>query len=155
MACARKYRAFSNVSRAIHLAMVPDRSVSGSFFAHVVVHYPSRLNDMHIIPSLTLLCDWTSRKAAAVPHPALHKSKLSKGNGPLIRSSFSCVSLLHNQAMIYSYARVSTDGQSEAEQVRQLRATGAVKVFREVRAEPRPTCRSFAACWPGSTPATW
>jgi DNA invertase Pin-like site-specific DNA recombinase len=34
--------------------------------------------------------------------------------------------------MIYGYARVSTDGQSEAAQVRRLRAAGAKKVFREV-----------------------
>jgi DNA invertase Pin-like site-specific DNA recombinase len=33
---------------------------------------------------------------------------------------------------IYGYARVSTGGQSVAEQVRQLRAAGAVNVFREV-----------------------
>src|ERR1700730_7438560 len=44
---------------------------------------------------------------------------------------FSCVSLLHNQPMIYGYARVSTDGQSEATQARQLRAAGAKKAFRE------------------------
>jgi DNA invertase Pin-like site-specific DNA recombinase len=34
--------------------------------------------------------------------------------------------------MIYGYARVSTDGQSVTAQVRQLRAAGASKVFREV-----------------------
>ena len=34
--------------------------------------------------------------------------------------------------MIYGYARVSTDGQSVEAQVRQLRAAGAEKVFREV-----------------------
>jgi DNA invertase Pin-like site-specific DNA recombinase len=34
--------------------------------------------------------------------------------------------------MIYGYAQVSTGGQSEAAQVRQLRAAGAKKVFREV-----------------------
>jgi DNA invertase Pin-like site-specific DNA recombinase len=34
--------------------------------------------------------------------------------------------------MIYGYARVSSDGQSEAAQVRQLRAAGAGKVFREI-----------------------
>jgi DNA invertase Pin-like site-specific DNA recombinase len=34
--------------------------------------------------------------------------------------------------MIYGYARVSTGGQSEAAQVRQLRAAGATRVFREV-----------------------
>jgi DNA invertase Pin-like site-specific DNA recombinase len=34
--------------------------------------------------------------------------------------------------MINGYARVSTDGQSEAAQVRQLRGAGASKVFREV-----------------------
>jgi DNA invertase Pin-like site-specific DNA recombinase len=43
--------------------------------------------------------------------------------------------------MIYGYARVSTDGQSVDAQVKQLRAAGAEKVFREtasgVRAELR------------------
>jgi DNA invertase Pin-like site-specific DNA recombinase len=34
--------------------------------------------------------------------------------------------------MIYGYARVSTESHSEAGQVRQLRAAGAGKVFREV-----------------------
>jgi DNA invertase Pin-like site-specific DNA recombinase len=34
--------------------------------------------------------------------------------------------------MIYGYARVSTDGQSVDAQVRQLRAAGCEKVFREV-----------------------
>src|SRR6266566_3383172 len=34
--------------------------------------------------------------------------------------------------MIYGYTRVSTGGQSEAAQMRQLRAAGAKKVFREV-----------------------
>jgi DNA invertase Pin-like site-specific DNA recombinase len=33
--------------------------------------------------------------------------------------------------MIYGYARVSTDGQSLDAQVKQLRAAGAEKVFRE------------------------
>jgi DNA invertase Pin-like site-specific DNA recombinase len=36
------------------------------------------------------------------------------------------------QPAIYGYARVSTGGQSVADQVRQLRAAGAVNVFREV-----------------------
>jgi DNA invertase Pin-like site-specific DNA recombinase len=36
------------------------------------------------------------------------------------------------QPTIYGYAGVSTSGQSVAEQVRQLRAAGAVNVFREV-----------------------
>src|SRR5690349_1634907 len=34
--------------------------------------------------------------------------------------------------MIYGYARVSTDGQSVATQVRRLRDAGAEKIFREV-----------------------
>jgi DNA invertase Pin-like site-specific DNA recombinase len=34
--------------------------------------------------------------------------------------------------MIYGYARVSTDGQSVDAHVRQLRAAGAGRVFREV-----------------------
>ena len=44
---------------------------------------------------------------------------------------FPCTSLLHNRPMIFGYARVSTDGQSVTVQVRQLRAAGAGKVFRE------------------------
>jgi DNA invertase Pin-like site-specific DNA recombinase len=39
---------------------------------------------------------------------------------------------MQNKPMIYGYARVSTDGQSVEAQVRQLRAAGARKVFREV-----------------------
>ena len=39
---------------------------------------------------------------------------------------------MHNRGMIYGYARVSTDGQSVNAQIRQLRAAGASKVFREV-----------------------
>jgi DNA invertase Pin-like site-specific DNA recombinase len=37
--------------------------------------------------------------------------------------------------MIYGYARVSTDIQSEAAQVRQHHAAGAAKVFREEASE--------------------
>jgi DNA invertase Pin-like site-specific DNA recombinase len=33
--------------------------------------------------------------------------------------------------MIYGYARVSTDGQSVAAQVKELRAAGTEKIFRE------------------------
>jgi DNA invertase Pin-like site-specific DNA recombinase len=50
--------------------------------------------------------------------------------------------------MIYGYARVSTDGQSEAAQVRQLRAAGAKKVFREVASgakTDRPQLRPLLA----------
>ena len=39
--------------------------------------------------------------------------------------------------MTYGYARVSTDGQNEAAQVRQLRAAGAKKVFRAVASGAR------------------
>jgi hypothetical protein len=45
---------------------------------------------------------------------------------------FRCVIPVQNEAMIYGYARVSTDGQSVDAQVRQLRAAGASRVFREV-----------------------
>jgi hypothetical protein len=69
--------------------------------------------------------------------------------GPLIRLSFfSCVRLLQNEPMIYGYARVSTDGQSEAAQVRQLRAAGAKKVYREVASgtkTDRPQLRRLLA----------
>ena len=37
----------------------------------------------------------------------------------------------HPSGMIYGYARVSTDGQSVDAQVKQLRAAGAGKIFRE------------------------
>jgi DNA invertase Pin-like site-specific DNA recombinase len=50
--------------------------------------------------------------------------------------------------MIYGYARASTDGQSEAAQVRQLRAAGAGKVFREVASgakTDRPQLRCLLA----------
>jgi DNA invertase Pin-like site-specific DNA recombinase len=45
---------------------------------------------------------------------------------------FCCVSPLHNTAMKYGYARVSTDGQSVDAQVRTLTKAGCAKVFREV-----------------------
>jgi DNA invertase Pin-like site-specific DNA recombinase len=50
--------------------------------------------------------------------------------------------------MIYGYARVSTDGQSEVAQVRQLRAAGASRVFREVASgakTDRPQLRRLLA----------
>ena len=56
--------------------------------------------------------------------------------------------------MIYGYARVSTDGQSVDAQVKQLRAAGAEKVFRETASgaktdragiAPRPQARSTTA----------
>src|SRR5271166_813964 len=50
--------------------------------------------------------------------------------------------------MIYGYAWVSTGGQSEAAQVRQLRAAGAGKVFREVASgdkTDRPQLRRLLA----------
>src|ERR1700676_2617228 len=66
------------------------------------------------------------------PH-SLQNSRLTQGRRDVDPIGlFSCVSLLQNEPMIYGYARVSTDGQSEAAQVRQLRAAGAKKLFREV-----------------------
>ena len=63
----------------------------------------------------------------------MHKSRLTQQNHPIDPIAlFCCVSLLHNDGMIYGYARVSTDGQSVAAQVAQLTAAGAEKVFREV-----------------------
>jgi DNA invertase Pin-like site-specific DNA recombinase len=67
------------------------------------------------------------------PPGTVLNSRLTQGGRAVDRIKlFSCVSLLQNEPMIYGYARVSTDGQSEAAQVRQLRAAGAKKVFREV-----------------------
>jgi len=45
---------------------------------------------------------------------------------------FCCRILVQNGAMIFGYARVSTDGQSINAQVAALRKHGAGKVFREV-----------------------
>ena len=51
---------------------------------------------------------------------------------PLIQKAlFLCISARIITPMIYGYARVSTDGQSVDAQVKQLRAAGAEKVFRE------------------------
>jgi DNA invertase Pin-like site-specific DNA recombinase len=50
--------------------------------------------------------------------------------------------------MIYGYARVSTDGQSVEAQVKQLRAAGAEKIFRETASgahADRPRLRSALA----------
>src|SRR5271169_952713 len=44
---------------------------------------------------------------------------------------FRCRFLMHNRGMIYGYARVSTAAQDETGQVRQLKAAGCEKVFRE------------------------
>src|SRR5258708_3681160 len=38
---------------------------------------------------------------------------------------------MHNPGMIYGYARVSTAAQDESGQVRQLKAAGCEKIFRE------------------------
>ena len=38
---------------------------------------------------------------------------------------------MHNETMIYGYARVSTAAQDESGQVRQLKATGCERVFRD------------------------
>ncbi len=56
--------------------------------------------------------------------------------------------------MKYGYARVSTDGQSVAAQVRQLTQAGCKHVYREVASEPRPTAASYAVRSTSSTPAT-
>ena len=45
--------------------------------------------------------------------------------------------------MIYGYARVSTDGQSVDAQVKQLRAAGAEKVFREMASAARSDRAGF------------
>ena len=46
-----------------------------------------------------------------------------------------------NSKMKYGYARVSTDGQSLDAQVKQLRAAGAEKVFRETASGARAESR--------------
>jgi DNA invertase Pin-like site-specific DNA recombinase len=46
--------------------------------------------------------------------------------------------------MIYGYARVSTDGQSVDAQVKQLRAAGAEKVFKETASGARADRAGYA-----------
>jgi hypothetical protein len=60
---------------------------------------------------------------------------------------------VQNHPHEYGYARVSTDGQSIDDQVRQLRAAGARQVFREVASGARPIAPSSAVCSPSSMPA--
>src|SRR5690348_11847392 len=55
---------------------------------------------------------------------------------------------MHNRGMIYGYARVSTAAQDETGQVRQLKAAGCEKVFREKitgTTANRPRLRTLAA----------
>jgi hypothetical protein len=54
-----------------------------------------------------------------------------------LKSLFCCKNTVHKCPMIYGYARVSTDGQSVDAQVKQLRAAGAEKVFRETASGAR------------------
>jgi DNA invertase Pin-like site-specific DNA recombinase len=44
---------------------------------------------------------------------------------------FRCRFLMHNETMIYGYVRVSTAAQDESGQVKQLKAAGCGKIFRE------------------------
>jgi hypothetical protein len=63
------------------------------------------------------------------------------------KSLFCCIIPVHNDPIIYGYARVSTDGQSVDAQVKQLRAAGCEKIFRETASGASPTGRSCAAHW--------
>ena len=67
---------------------------------------------------------------------ASRRRKVAKGRGKdsrqILTQTFGrddCLSIFF--AMIYGYARVSSDGQSVAAQVKELRDAGAEKVFRE------------------------
>ena len=67
----------------------------------------------------------------------LHKSYPLDGQG-----LFLCRNDVQKSGMKYGYARVSTDGQSLDTQVKQLRAAGAEKIFKETASgatdRPRP-----------------
>lgn len=57
---------------------------------------------------------------------------MHQGRGLVIKGLSCCINLVQHPAMKYGYARVSTDGQSVAAQVAELRADGCGRVFREV-----------------------
>jgi hypothetical protein len=57
----------------------------------------------------------------------MHENQVKQESG-----LFPCINDVHKDSMIYGYARVSTDGQSVAAQVRRLTEAGCGKVFREV-----------------------
>src|SRR5439155_24536828 len=61
-----------------------------------------------------------------------HKSRYLHRIGAVdTMALFRCEILMHNAAMIYSYACVSTAAQDDSGQVAQLKAAGCEKVFRE------------------------
>src|SRR4051812_28396294 len=66
---------------------------------------------------------------------------------------FLCKIYVHNDSMIYGYARVATDGQSVEAQVRQLAEAGCEKTYREVasgaQADRAQLGRVLAALGPG------
>src|ERR1700688_1735778 len=63
----------------------------------------------------------------------VQNSRIMHQNITQVKSGlFCCKNPVHSTVMIYGYARVSTDGQSVAAQVAQLKAAGCEKVFREV-----------------------
>src|SRR5471030_1262768 len=71
-------------------------------------------------------------KPAAPAGALVHKSRILHHNQRVENKGlFCCIIPVHNSFMIYGYARVSTDGQSVDTQVKQLKAAGAEKVYRE------------------------
>jgi DNA invertase Pin-like site-specific DNA recombinase len=78
--------------------------------------------------------DTSNASTCSATHGAasVQKSRISHQSqalGPIVL--YCCISPVHNRPMIYGYARVSTDGQSVDAQVKELRAAGATKVYRE------------------------
>ena len=72
-------------------------------------------------------------------------SRISHIRNPVDKTStFQPHNIGQNPSMIYAYARVSTDGRIVDAQVRQLKATGAQKVWRETASGARPIASSFA-----------
>jgi hypothetical protein len=105
---------------------------------------PLPSHQTRLSPSLRGNLSRGTRNGPRPIHSFARRDRCPRVRGDLFRPAGRKVSTL--SPMIHAYARVSTEGQSIATQVKQLRSAGAEKVWRETasgegRAYNRPTRR--------------